>query len=216
MKRALILGLAVVAALTTVAQAADLGPIIINAHFIPGVEATGEDRPWDVSFSFGLGITFEDESNLEIHVVTDSHVTSLGLWGHFQARVTDNLGIGAGGTILWPVANQETFMQPVIETYARAEAIWRPDPLTRGSADLSFPILTLADRGDHWEIVPLASLPSLSVGGATQFADDAALEGRLTVQPILIDTTTLTRPIGRISDQLLILPTASTGLRYMP
>jgi len=219
MKRALILSITIVAALTVVAPlapAADLGPIIIHVHFIPGVEALETDRPWDISFSVGLGITFEDESSLEIHVVTDSHVTSLGLWGHFQARVNDNLGIGAGGTILWPITNQETFLQPVIETYARAEAVWRHDLLTRGSAHLSFPILTLADRGDHWDIVPLASLPSLSIGGSMKFADEAALEGRLTVQPILIDTTTLTRPIGRISDQLLILPTASAGLRYMP
>ena len=208
--------LVTVAALAPFAQAADLGPIIINAHFIPGVEAGESGRPWDVSFSFGLGVTFDDQSSLEIHVVTDSHVTSLGLWGHFQARVNDYLGIGAGGTILWPVADQETFLQPVIETYARAEANWRLDPITRGNANVSFPILTLADRGDAWEIIPLASLPSLSIGGAMQFVDEAELEGRLTIQPILIDTTELLRPIGRISDQLLILPTASAGLRYMP
>jgi len=216
MKRALLFTSALIVAVAPAAMAADFGPIIIGAHFIPGVEATSSGRPWDFSISFGVGIEFDEQNSAEVHVVTDSHVTSVGLWGHFETLINERFGVGAGGTILWPIANQETFLQPVIETYARASVQWDSGAVTSGDLDVSFPIVTLADRGDHWDVIPLASLPSVSAGGGVRFADEASLFGRLTLSPILVDTTLLENPIGRITDRLLVLPTASAGLRYFP
>jgi len=165
MKRALLFTSALIVAVAPAAMAADFGPIIIGAHFIPGVEATSSGRPWDFSISFGVGIEFDEQNSAEVHVVTDSHVTSVGLWGHFETLINERFGVGAGGTILWPIANQETFLQPVIETYARASVQWDSGAVTSGDLDVSFPIVTLADRGDHWDVIPLASLPSVSAGG---------------------------------------------------
>jgi hypothetical protein len=104
----------------------------------------------------------------------------------------------------------------MVETFARAAAHGTLLTILRGEAAVSFPVLTLAEQGNDWHLIPLAQPPSLALSADVGIADRAALAGRLTLQPVITDTTQLSHPIGRVNDNLLILPMGSAFIRYVP
>ncbi|MDD4904233.1 MAG: hypothetical protein PHX77_07030, partial [Candidatus Bipolaricaulis sp.] len=89
-------------------------------------------------------------------------------------------------------------------------------PSLRGDLGISLPVVTIAHSGTAWRIMPLASLPALAAGLTLVPTSSAELEARLTLQPVIVDTTAFDDPIGRLTDDLLVLPTGSIYLRYFP
>ena len=83
-----------------------------------------------------------------------------------------------------------------------------------GLIGLSFPAVTAVRRETGWEVIPLAELPSLSLGAEFGIAADGAFRTQITLQPVIIDTTLLTRPVGRLTDNLLVLPSVSSYVLY--
>lgn len=216
MKRALLFAAVaiVIAGMTT--NAVEIGPISLGVHLIPSVEAAEEVRPWDMSLSLGIGLTLDASNRFEFHAMTDSQLTSLGITAIYYGRLTDRLTAGTGITVLWPLGEGQTLLKPLVEAFAHATTEYELGPIFRGEFSLSFPLLTAAYRLDEWRFIPLAELPSLSAAGEVDLADDAAFQAQLTLQPVIVDTTLLQRPIGRVSDYLLILPSISGLLRFMP
>jgi len=64
--------------------------------------------------------------------------------------------------------------------------------------------------------VPLAELPSLAVAADIRLAETGFLKLQMTIQPVITDTTILDHPFGRITDDLLVLPTLSALVRFEP
>jgi len=216
MKRSIALAVVALLLAAAPAMAVQFGPISIAAHFIPNVEAGDEGRHWDVSLAVGFGLTLDEIHAFEIHVLTDSQLTSLGTTVLYRGTITQRLQAGLGLTVLWPFDEQERLLKPVIEAYAHARTHALLGPIFRGELSTSLPLLTLAPQVEGWDIAPLADMPSLSAAAEVDLSDDAVFQGKLTLQPIIVDTTQLVRPIGRVSDNLLVLPLASGILRYMP
>ena len=81
---------------------------------------------------------------------------------------------------------------------------------------VSFPVVTFVRRLDGWDLIPLAELPSLSLAATFDVAVNGAFQAQLTLQPVIADTTLLSRPIGRVTDDLLILPSLSGFALYAP
>jgi len=216
MKRAIFVTVVTIVLAGSAASSVQFGPVFLGAHFIPAVEADEGGRHWDVSLSFGLGLTLDEANAFEVHVLTDSQLTSLGLTVLYQGTISQRISAGAGLTVLWPFDEEQRLMHPLIEGFGHAVARYQMGPILRGELSLTFPLLTAAHVSDKWEIIPLAELPSLSGAAEFDFAEDAVLQGQLTFQPVITDTTELQRPIGRLSDNLLVLPLASVVVRYMP
>jgi hypothetical protein len=56
----------------------------------------------------------------------------------------------------------------------------------------------------------------VSTSLALELFRDVEFETHLTLQPVLVDATAFTDPIGRLTDNILVLPTISAYQRYFP
>ena len=217
MKRSLPLVVLAVALACVAVSAVDFGPLTVGIHIIPAVEAgEGEDRLWDVSLSLGVGLTLDASNRFEVHALTDSQLTSLGMTALYYGRVTDRLTSGVGFMILWPLGAEQELLKPILEAFAHGTGEYTLGPILRGEIGFSVPLLAAAHRMEGWEVIALAELPSLSLAGEFNFEDDAVVRSQLTLQPVITDTTLLKRPIGRISERLLVLPSISGYVRFFP
>jgi len=198
------------------ASGAEVGPIYFGFHLIPNVEASDGGRAWDLSLSLGLGVESDDSNRVEIHALTDSHLTTLGATVLYEGGLSDRLSVGAGLTVLWPFDTAQRLLRPLVEGFAHAT--FRPTVGTpvRGELSLSLPVVSAVQRVDGWDLVPLADLPSLSMAAAFDIAENGALQAQITLQPVIIDTTAFERPIGRVTDDLLIIPSFSRFALYGP
>jgi len=215
MKRAILFIVAACILMSSTALAASFGQIYFGIHFIPAVEAGEGMRLWDVSLSLGFGAELNASNRLEFHALTDSHLTSLGATALYYGRLSQSLSGGMGATILWPFDGGQRLLQPLIEAYAHA-TVAGPIAQIVGELALSFPILTVVRRANEWDVIPLAELPSLSLAALFDVAVNGALQAQITLQPVIIDTTQLERPIGRLTDNLLVLPSISGFALYRP
>lgn len=217
MKRAIPLAALAIVLSSAAIQAVNLGPLTIGVHIIPSVEEpVGEDRNWDMSLSIGVGLTLDEANRFELHALTDSHLTSLGFTAQYFGRVSDRMNAGAGLTILWPLGEGQQLLRPLLEAFAHGESEYQLGPILRGSIGFAFPLVAAAYRLDAWDVIALADLPSLTLAGDVDLESDTFFRGKLTLQPVVTDTTLLERPMGRISDRLLVLPTVSGYLRFLP
>ena len=199
--------------LSTNAAAVELGSVLLGFHFNPAVEMQGGRRLWDLSMSFGVTIDVDQSNGLEFLVIMDSSPTSLGTSLSYHRIVTDPLVVGGGFTMLWAFDNNWKLIGPIIGSFAHVAARGNPSPSLRSEAGISFPLLTLSrSADDDWEMLPLVELPSLSLSVESDAIEQLAFQGRLTLQPVIVDTTQLKQPLGRINDALLVVPTFSTFL----
>ena len=194
--------------------AVELGPISLGIHVTPSVERTGEDRPWDAVFSLSAVADLNGRGNLEMMVITDSGLTGLGTGVTYRRSLTDPFGVGAGMLVLWQF--EEKLLHPIIGTFALAGVGDELRNGLAGRAELSFPLLTLARQFGGWEILPLAELPTIILQGNLDLGNRGGVEARVTLQPVIVDTSMLTNPTGVITDDLLIVPTLSGFVRYLP
>jgi hypothetical protein len=75
--------------------------------------------------------------------------------------------------------------------------------------------VTFAERAGGWELLPLSELPTLYGAVDARIASAAGVQARVTLQPVITDTTALQNPIWPVSDNLLVLPMSSVFLRYV-
>ena len=216
MRRTLLLISMLILAAGGVANAVDFGPLTVGVHVIPAVEAGEGDRHWDLSLSLGIGLTLDVPNRFEIHALTDSHLTSLGLTALYYGRITDRLTGGGGVTVLWPLGEQQKLLKPIVEAFALAAVEYTLGPILRGGFEVSFPLLAVAHRLEGWEIIALAELPSFSLMSEFDVSDGSVFRGRATLQPVITDTTLLESPIWPIGDNLLVLPSFSGYIRFLP
>ena len=219
MKRAILWALAVGTLVSPAAVGVGIGPIFFGVHAIPSVEAGENGRTWDLSLSMGLGIKFDTSNRIEIHALSDSRLTSFGATVLYHGRLTEQLTAGLGATALWPLGGEGRLLQPLqplVEAFAHATFEHSIGSAVEGQVALSFPVATFARRSDQWDLIPLAELPSISFAAVLDVAPDGALRGQITFQPVIVDTTQLERPIGRLTDNLLILPSLSGFALYAP
>ena len=216
MKRAILLATLAIALSSAAAQAVNFGPLTVGFHLIPAVEATDKGRNLDMSLSIGMGLILDESHRFEIHALTDSHLTSLGFTALYFGRAAERFEAGIGLTILWPLGEGQVLLRPLLEAFAHGDAEYDIGPVARGQIGFSFPLIAVAHRLEGWNVIALAELPSLSLGVDVDLVEDTVFRSALTFQPVVTDTTLLERPVGRISDNLLILPTVSGYLRFLP
>jgi len=220
MRRTTLLGVLAIALITGLpcgtARAVDFGPLTVGIHLIPAVEASEERRNWDMSLSLGMGLTLDEWNRFEVHALTDSHLTSLGFTALYFGRLSERLTAGAGLTVLWPLGESQKLLKPVLEAFAHSTGDFGIGPITSGIVGVTFPLVAVAYRADGWDVIALAELPSLSLGADVELETDTFLRSQLTFQPVVIDTTLLERPVGRIGEHLLVIPTVSNYLRFLP
>jgi hypothetical protein len=216
MRKALLVASAVLLLVVPVADAVELGPISLGFHLNPALEAEDGQRSWGLSLSLGVSATVGASTSVELVMVVDSAPSSLGVTFSYYRRLADPFTIGAGLNMFWRFETEETLVRTVIGGFAQASA--RTELFTDffGEAGLSFPLITFARQIQGWEILPLAELPALHLAGEWQGLASSGIQGRITLQPVVIDTTQFEDPIGRISDDLLVLPTCSAFLRFLP
>ena len=195
------------------AFAIELGPISLGIHVTPSVERTEERRTWDAVFSLSAIADLDEQSSLEMMIITDSGLTGLGTGVSYRRSLTEPFSVGAGVSVLWQF--QEKLLHPIIGTFALAGVGDEMETGLSGRAELSFPLLTLARQFGGWEILPLAELPTIILHGNLDLGNRGGVEARVTLQPVIVETTMLTNPLGVISDDLLIVPTLSGFVRYL-
>jgi len=215
-RRLVLVGIIAVGVLVVPTLGAELGPIFFGIHMIPAVEAGEAGRTWDVSLSLGVGAEFDGSNRVEIHALTDSHLTSFGATVLYRGRLTERLDAGGGVTVLWPFDEEQRLLRPLVEAFAHASVEPSIGTVVSGDLSVSFPVVTFVRRLDGWDLIPLAELPSLSLAATFDVAVNGAFQAQLTLQPVIADTTLLSRPIGRVTDDLLILPSLSGFALYAP
>lgn len=216
MKNVLLLALATLLLSPVLTFAVELESVSLGFHFIPSVEPVNGHRLLDMTLSIGGTLRLDTENGIELMAMVDSGPSSLGTSVQFNHRLTDPLKAGIGITVLWPFSDESTLQWPILGTYAHASGrayLFRPQFWVE--AAVSFQLLTLANHFDGWELLPLAELPTLSLAADVKLASHASIQPRVTFQPVIVDTTSLVEPIGRISDDLLVLPMTSVFLRYV-
>jgi len=216
MKKALVIASAFLALLPLAARASELEAISLGVHLTPAVEATDGRRAWGISLSLAVSAKVGPSSVLELDLLVDSIPSSLGATLLYRHALDTPFTVGAGLNVFWRFETERTLIQTVISSFAHASA---RGPLSRdidGEAGLSFPLVTFARDGTEWDVLPLAELPAIHAAGVFNGFTGAAIEGRITLQPVVIDTVQFRDPIGRITDGLLILPTYSAFLHYLP
>ena len=194
--------------------AVELGPISLGIHVTPSVERTEEHRTWDAVFSLSAVADLNGRGNLEMMVITDSGLTGLGTGVTYRRSLTDPFSVGAGMLVLWQF--EEKLLHPIIGTFAVAGVGDELRSGLAGRAELSFPLLTLARQFGGWEILPLAELPTIILHGNLDLGNRGGVEARITLQPVIVDTSMMTNPMGVITDDLVIVPTLSGFVRYLP
>jgi hypothetical protein len=216
MKKTFLVASAALLFIVLAAGGVELGPISIGFHLTPAVQAADGQRPWDLSLSLGATAVVGTSSSVEITLVVDSIPSSLGVTFLYLRDVSSPFTVGAGLNMFWRFESETTLVRSVIGSFAHASA--RTSLLTdlTGEVGVSFPLITFARKINGWEILPLAELPAVHLITEWQGLPGAGVQGRVTLQPVVIDTTSLDDPVGRISDDLLVLPTYSVFLRFLP
>ncbi len=216
MKKGILLAILLSLLSSATTAAVELGSTSFGFHFSPAVDTEGGRRPWDLSLSFGVIARLDQSNKIEFLVIMDSSPTSLGTSVSYCLSPTEPFVVGAGLTSLWAFDNDWTLIGPIIGSFVHAAASGNISPDLHGAAGMSFPLVTLAPGTDGWEMLPLVELPSLFLSVEGAVADQLALQGRITLQPVIVDTTQFEHPLGRITEDLLILPTFSTYVRILP
>ena len=193
---------------TLAAQAGVFQSVELGFHITPDVEVYGDRRGWDLSLSFGTTLAVSESGQLELLALLDSRLTTLGASVEYLHALPEPFSAGVGLTVLWPFASETRLLLPVIGSYITATA--ESDSEVRGFAEISSSLVTVGKRSDGWDILPPTELPTISFGLGTNVAEDIGIRGLVTLQPVIVDTTQLIDPIGRISNRLLIIPTFST------
>jgi len=216
MKRILLVASTAILLAVPTLNAVELGSISLGFHLNPSVETEDGRRLWGLSMSLGVEAWTGALSRLELLAVVDSAPSSLGVTVSYHRDVTDPFTVGAGLNMFWTFQTEQTLVRTVIGSFAQASA--RTDLFADvvGEAGLSFPLITFARQAEQWEILPLAELPAVRLSGEWRGFASSGIQGRVTLQPVIVDTTQFVDPVGRISDDLLILPTYSAYLRYLP
>jgi hypothetical protein len=216
MRRGLVLALCAAIAVSCVGLSAGLGPVALGFHLIPSIERLDGHRAWDLSLSLGATVTLGAKDSLDLIAIIDSGPTALGTTVTYCYGVTERMRLGVGLTVLWPVTADAVAAAPMFESFARASV---QDEIGAGlTARLAttLPFLTVAKTQDRWSLLPLADLPSVTLGGDIRLAPTGSLVGEMTLQPVITDTTALIDPLGRVTDELLVLPMFSLFTRYIP
>lgn len=197
------------------ALAVQIDSFSLGFHFIPSVEPVEGRRVLDMTMSFGGTLRLDSESTIDLMAITDSGLSSFGVSAQFVHQITDPLKAGFGVTVLWPFSQEFKLEWPILGTYAHASARTYFYPEFWAEMAASFPLLTLANQADGWKLLPLSELPTVHLAADVKLLDAVSLQPRLTFQPVITDTTVLEQPLGRISDDLLIIPMGSIFLRYL-
>jgi len=215
MKRAFALFLSLVA-FSLGTQAVDLSSISLGLHLSPSIDTQDGQRTWDLSISFGAAANVTSKDTLEFLAIIDSQPTTLGLTVRYCYDISNPITLGAGLNMFWAFVEEGRFVRTLIGSFAHADVRGVLfDPIL-GELGASLPLLTLAHLRDGWTFLPMTELPSLHLAADWDFGFGATWQGRVTLQPVIVDALQFTDPIGRVSDNLLILPTYSTFLRYVP
>ncbi len=216
MKKAFLVAVTAWLLIAPAANAVELDSISLGFHLNPALETEDGRRSWGLSLSLGVGAAVGPSSRVEVVALVDSAPSSLGATFSFYQDLSGPFTVGAGLNMFWRFETEETLVRTVIGSFAHASA--RTDPFADlvGEAGLSFPLITFARQIGGWKILPLAELPAVHLHGEWQGFTTTAIQARLTLQPVIIDTTQFEDPIGRITDDLLVLPTYSAFLRYVP
>ena len=213
MKKAVLLAISFSLFAFATTTAVELGSVSLGFHFSPAVEMEGDRRAWDLSLSLGATARLDQSNEIEFLVIMDSSPTSLGTSISYRLSPAEPFVVGAGLTSLWAFDSDWALIGPIIGSFVHGVARGNVSPSVWGEAGTSLPLVTLARGTDGWEMIPLVELPSLSLSVESAVADQLALRGRVTLQPVIVDTTQFEHPLGRITDDLLILPTFSTFVR---
>ncbi|MDD5264134.1 MAG: hypothetical protein PHU43_04765 [Candidatus Bipolaricaulis sp.] len=216
MRRVLWVSFIVLLATRYTTGALGLGSVSIGIHLTPAIDRVEGRRAWDLSLSLSGVAVLGTSDSVECTVVVDSGPTTLGTIAEYRHDATSRFSAGVGVAILWPFSQDERLLAPIIESFAHAAVHGViVDPLS-GELSFSFPAVTIANPGDGWKLVPFSGLPALSASVIVAPISSAGFEAHLTLQPVLVDTTVFTDPIGRLTDDLLLLPTVSGYLHYFP
>ena len=216
MKKTLLVVSVAVLLTVPIANAVELTSVSLGFHLNPALEAQDGDRTWGLSLSLGASASVGSSSSIELLVLVDSVPSSLGATFLYHRDLSDPFTVGAGLNMFWMFATESSLLRTVLSSFAHATAHADLFPDIGGEAGLSFPLVTFARQLSGWEILPLAELPALHLAGDWHGFIGSAIEARMTFQPVIIDTTLFDNPIGRISDDLLVLPTYSLFIRYVP
>ncbi len=216
MRRGLALALCAAIAVSCVGLSVGLGSVALGFHLIPSIERRDGHRAWDLSLSLGATITLGTQDSLDVTAIIDSGPTALGTTVTYCYDVTEQMKLGVGLTALWPVTADAVSAAPMFESFARASVQDQIGAGLTARLATTLPFLTVARAADRWSVLPLADLPSVALGGDIRLAPTGSLVGEMTLQPVITDTTTLIDPLGRVTDELLVLPMFSLFTRYIP
>ncbi len=216
MKRRILLTIAGLVLISSLGAVAQLDSLSLGFHLIPAVERSDAPRELGLSLSFGAVLGLDDVNSLDVMVLLDSGLTSLGASVQYNHHISANLESGGGLTILWPFSEERGLQWPILGAFLHTGVRTAFFPELVGAASLSLPVLTLANNSDGWSLLPLSELPSLALSLEVQAVEQGWAETRLTLQPVLTDTTRMSNPLGRVSDDLLVLPMGSLFLHYVP
>ncbi len=216
MRKMLLAAVCLLALAGLAGRGAGFGPIGLGFHLSPSVETQEGQRAWDLSLSLGVTFALDEANAVEFLGIVDSGPTALGTTLTFRSELTDHASLGGGVTALWPIMDGTNVRTPLFGSFIVASLHDAVGGGLSTEASASLPFLTVAKRTDRWAIFPLAELPSVAIAADIRLNQRGFLELQATFQPVITDTTTLVDPIGRVTDDLLILPMFSAFTKYVP
>jgi len=210
MRIAAVLGLMVLLASGS-AVSLEVAELRFSTTLWPALEQIEETRPWHVGFSTSLALNVSPEDQVVIVLSSDVHLASPSITARYCRTIAGQFTAGGGLTVtLFP---QSDGVGPRIDLFASGSAFHAATRL-RTEAEAILPILFIWHDAAGWTTQAALALPSLTLSGAARLADQAWVGGRLSLRPMLMDTTVLENPVGRITSNLLLLPGFSGFLIY--
>lgn len=198
---------------SSLVSAAQWESLSLGFHLIPSAERIDGRRPLDLSLSLGATFAFDSDHSIDLMAIVDSAPSTLGTSAQYNRRIAAAWKAGFGATVVWAFSSDARLQWPILGTYVHASARTFLYSESWGETGVSVPLLTVANLHDEWNLLPLSELPTLTIAADARIIEQGSIQARLTLQPVLTDTTLLQDPIGRISDKLLILPMGSVFFR---
>lgn len=193
----------------------DLEMIKFSIALAPPLDQGAQSPSWSVAFAFGAGWRVAEGSLLEVSLASDAELRTPSATVLFRQALEEPFRLGVGTAVHW-FPGRENY-GPVVAVLMSAGVETPGGSAVTAGAETYFSPLTFSLDSGGWSASLVAGLiPAFSVYGEIEAADHARAGARLTLQPLMLDTTQFARPVGRITDHLLLVPTFSGNLQYLP
>jgi hypothetical protein len=201
---------------SSAALAVDFAGIAFSVTLTPVVDRSSDSAPWRVDFTLSTDWRLDGRNSLRLSGSSDSNLTHPEIGLRWLTMPTDAVYVGGGCRFTWATDSGSDYGS-AFSFFASAATEAAFGASTQGQAELRLDLASVSQGDQGWEIRALPSgLPSLRLEGIFSLSAQGGFAAAVLFQPVFVDVTSLTHPVGVVNDHLILLPSFSADLLYLP